>query len=507
LTNGGNGWGIWADANLTHYGQSMAISSYDWCTMSQEVDLVAAGYSTAYLDAAPIVNMSTRVSGRFDNSPYSVKMELRDASHGVIATYTTSGNTPTDLWGGWLHISTSTYGYGSGLRYIYFEQKGKDRVFWAGQYGAVFDDAYVELNSSYSNTITYATSTGGTISGSSTQVLVFGGDSSTVTATPATGYYFVDWNDAVTSTSRRDKNVVTSTTYTANFAANSYTINYLAGTGGVISGSSTQVFQAGGTSTEVVAIPDTGFVFSSWSDASTSASRIDYGIAANATYTASFTTSTYILTYSSDSNGSISGSSSQTVEYGQSGSAVEAIPSGGYSFVSWSDGSTSNPRTDTNITASASYSATFRANYVPAPPQAQIAQPVKRAQKIILTPTPVESQKVQAVNDVSEEQLQTMIARFKEIQAQIRNEKSATVSSFARDLFTNIQGEDVRELQKYLNSKGYRLIDDGLGSPGNETDVFGALTRSALARFQEANGIFPAQGYFGPKTRQFINGQ
>jgi hypothetical protein len=37
-----------------------------------------------------------------------------------------------------------------------------------------------------------------------------------------------------------------------------------------------------------------------------------------------------------------------------------------------------------------------------------------------------------------------------------------------------------------------------------ETDVFGALTRAALARFQAANNIVPAAGYFGPLTRAFI---
>jgi peptidoglycan hydrolase-like protein with peptidoglycan-binding domain len=65
-------------------------------------------------------------------------------------------------------------------------------------------------------------------------------------------------------------------------------------------------------------------------------------------------------------------------------------------------------------------------------------------------------------------------------------------------------GEDVKNLQKFLNSKGFFVSVTGPGSPGNETTIFGPLTRSALARFQSANGITPAVGFFGPITRGLI---
>ncbi len=67
----------------------------------------------------------------------------------------------------------------------------------------------------------------------------------------------------------------------------------------------------------------------------------------------------YSLTYSSDSNGSISGSSSQTVGSGNSGTSVTAVPNSCFSFVKWSDNSTQNPRTDTNVTTNISVSASF----------------------------------------------------------------------------------------------------------------------------------------------------
>ena len=84
--------------------------------------------------------------------------------------------------------------------------------------------------------------------------------------------------------------------------------------------------------------------------------------------------------------------------------------------------------------------------------------------------------------------------------------------SFSRDLEIGMEGEDVRALQRFLNQQGFTIAPAGLdstgspraGSPGNETTRFGALTRAALIRFQEARGITPALGYFGPKTRGVV---
>jgi autotransporter-associated beta strand protein len=71
---------------------------------------------------------------------------------------------------------------------------------------------------------------------------------------------------------------------------------------------------------------------------------------------------TYTLTYTAGSNGTNSGANPQTVNYGASGSAVTAMPNTGYSFVNWSDGSTANPRTDTNVTNNVTVTANFAAN-------------------------------------------------------------------------------------------------------------------------------------------------
>lgn len=69
------------------------------------------------------------------------------------------------------------------------------------------------------------------------------------------------------------------------------------------------------------------------------------------------------------------------------------------------------------------------------------------------------------------------------------------------------RGEAVRALQRALNAVGMTVAASGPGSPGEETDWFGSLTRAALRRFQCAQGIVcegseasTGYGRFGPRT-------
>jgi len=79
----------------------------------------------------------------------------------------------------------------------------------------------------------------------------------------------------------------------------------------------------------------------------------------------SFTTvNQYTLTYTAGINGSLLGVTTQTVEHGQSGSVVNAVPDEGYHFVDWSDGVMTASRTDTNVIADISVTANFKANPV-----------------------------------------------------------------------------------------------------------------------------------------------
>jgi len=75
--------------------------------------------------------------------------------------------------------------------------------------------------------------------------------------------------------------------------------------------------------------------------------------------TAEITRTSYTLTYTAGANGTITGTTPQTVGYGASGTPVTAVPTSGYHFVSWSDGILTAARTDTNVTADKTVTATF----------------------------------------------------------------------------------------------------------------------------------------------------
>ena len=79
-----------------------------------------------------------------------------------------------------------------------------------------------------------------------------------------------------------------------------------------------------------------------------------------------------------------------------------------------------------------------------------------------------------------------------------------STSIFTRNLTLSSTGQDVKQLQIYLNTRGFTLALIGPGSPGSESNIFGPLTKAALAKFQKAHDIKPSVGYFGPITRGII---
>jgi len=210
-------------------------------------------------------------------------------------------------------------------------------------------------------TLTYTAGPGGTISGTTPQTVDHGGSGTAVTAQPNTGYHFVSWSDGVTTATRTETNVTADKSVTATFAINTYTLTYTAGAHGTISGTSPQTVNWGALGSQVTAVADTGYHFVSWSDGVLTAARTDAG-AANLSVTATFAINTYTLTYTAGPGGTISGTSLQAVNHGGSGTAVTAQPNTGYHFVSWSDGVTTATRTETNVTADKSVSATFAIN-------------------------------------------------------------------------------------------------------------------------------------------------
>lgn len=83
---------------------------------------------------------------------------------------------------------------------------------------------------------------------------------------------------------------------------------------------------------------------------------------------------------------------------------------------------------------------------------------------------------------------------------------------FTRNLKLGNTGEDVRQLQMFLNNQGFTVAKTGAGSAGKETKLFGRATQSALRKFQDAHaaailkptGLRSGTGVFGETTRTYI---
>jgi len=216
-----------------------------------------------------------------------------------------------------------------------------------------------------SYTLTYTAGANGSIVGTSPQTVTNGANGTVMTATPNAGYHFTSWSDGSTSATRTDSNVTSNISVTATFAAttstSTYILTYTAGENGSIVGTSPQTVTNGANGTVMTATPNAGYHFTSWSDGSTSATRTDSNVTSNISVVANFvvTAPNYTLKYIAGENGTIVGTSLQTVNYTKSGTEVTATPNAGYHFTSWSDGVTSATRIESNVVANVSVTANF----------------------------------------------------------------------------------------------------------------------------------------------------
>lgn len=73
-----------------------------------------------------------------------------------------------------------------------------------------------------------------------------------------------------------------------------------------------------------------------------------------------------------------------------------------------------------------------------------------------------------------------------------------------RDLELGMEGEDVKSLQLFLIQEKSGPATSELARVG-ASGFYGRYTVEALQEYQAKVGIYPASGYFGPKTRAFIS--
>jgi len=118
-----------------------------------------------------------------------------------------------------------------------------------------------------------------------------------------------------------------------------YTLTYLAGDNGSLTGETTQVVAQGEDGSPVTAVPEEGYVFSQWSDGRTDNPRTDINVSADITVTAHFAAQVVTITAAPNNPdyGSVSGDGEY--EYGDE-VTLTATPADGYHFIDWTEDGT-----------------------------------------------------------------------------------------------------------------------------------------------------------------------
>lgn len=315
-------------------------------------------YSTTSGWSVPNYNDNKRANTRFTIGPaqsltqYTISTSVNDASMGSVS-------------GGGIYNSGATANLtataNSGYHFVQWSDGSTVNprsitVTGNATYTANFA---VDVTTNYTITALSADNTTGTVTGSGTYAE---NATAQLTATAASGYHFVQWNDGNTD-NPRNVTVTGNATYVATFAANvtNYTIT------AVSSNDATGTVSGGGSYAEnsiaqLTATPATGYHFVQWNDGNTDNPR-SIVVTANASYVATFaadntpSTNSYTITAVANDNtmGTVMGSGT----YNENATAqIAAVANSGYRFDRWNDGNTSNPRTIT-VTGNATYVATF----------------------------------------------------------------------------------------------------------------------------------------------------
>ncbi len=310
--------------NWTENGtQVSAIASYTFTITSSRT--LAANFVQTFavtLSASPVAGGTVSGAGTFDSGS-SVTVSATPASGYRFANWTENGSP----------VSTNA-------SYTFTVTAGR-----------VLVASFVQT---YAVALSASPVSGGTVSGGG---IFDSGASVTVTAVPAAGYRFVNWNEGGSPVSTNASYTFTlssARTLVANFVAGyTVTLSLNPSAGGSASGGGTY---DSGTSLTVTATPASGYRFGSWTEGGTTVSTsagFTFTVTANRTLTANFILTPSITT----SSNPVAGGSTAGGGIFDSGASVTvtATPSASYRFVNWTEnGSQVSVNTSYTFTATAS---------------------------------------------------------------------------------------------------------------------------------------------------------
>lgn len=150
VEHGGNGWAV--EKNLTLVpgapSQTCFVTSFEWCFKRQLVDLVMEGIWQELLDSAQIEICVADWWGARENCGcvYRLRVRLLDEYENEVVKFSASPN-PVLQWTerGCRQVSHVFTDFGKGIRYVSFEQYGRDTRSWVGHYGALVTHSSVKV--------------------------------------------------------------------------------------------------------------------------------------------------------------------------------------------------------------------------------------------------------------------------------------------------------------------------------------------------------------------------
>lgn len=353
-------------------------------------------------------------------------------------------------------------------------------------------------------TLNYASGPHGSLVGVSPQKVVTGGTSIKTIAVADTGYYLASWSDATTTNPRIDTNVSADGSFTATFAADpiapvitSFTLP--------ASVASTTVSVTSLVATDNVAVKqymikesstpplaaDAGwmnlapaqYVFGDGGNktlyvwAKDEAKNISQSAFATTTVTVNVPT-TFTFVYTAGTNGSVTGTLSQTVSAAANGSQVTAVANSGYHFVNWSDNSITNPRTDLSASGNINVTANFAQDTV----QGGDTTPINNGGGMYVPPVVSTSTSAASTTVPGCPKGFVCVPKPQVASAPQGGPSGSVIPSVYLKLPQGSRSTAVLTLQKYLINGEYL-------SSNLATGYYGPLTASAVSRYQAANTV------------------
>ncbi|XP_021023011.1 F-box only protein 17 isoform X1 [Mus caroli] len=150
VEHGGNGWAVEKNFTLVPGAPSQTcfVTSFEWCSKRQLVDLVKEGVWQELLDSGQIEICVADWWGARENCGciYRLRVRLLDEYENEVVKFSASPN-PVLQWTerSCRQVSHVFTNFGKGIRYVSFEQYGRDTRSWVGHYGALVTHSSVRL--------------------------------------------------------------------------------------------------------------------------------------------------------------------------------------------------------------------------------------------------------------------------------------------------------------------------------------------------------------------------